>query len=161
RNVKPQHAAIFVAPAIVEVQDDRQDARVIVTETIEVSRIAGARRINRVVALELEQCKLQLTIDRKAQRLERVVKRLFARVIGCLFQPANPIASDTGALNSVGTTSDGSRKERARAFESKGVCPQGSDDTPIEKFRRNGIAPRCDHVDHARYRVSAGDRARI
>lgn len=146
-HVQAERATVIGAPALVEIEHDGQHAGVVVAKTVDVPRIGGAGRIERVVTVELEQAELQLAIRGDAQRRERRPRNPLRRRATVVGQPGNAVAADVRAFDAAGSAPDARRSQLAVALERKCARPQVGHDSTGKEIGNNGEALPRDLLD--------------
>ena len=151
--MKSQCAALIGAPTIVQVQDDRQHARIVIAKPIAMTRVATARRVDRIVTFELEQPELQRAISREAHRFKLREDEQLGTIARARVEPANAIATNADVRGTAGAMSDRCGRKssgRVQLERSRSKC---GNDACVDEFGHHDVAFRSDRVDQRRDRV--------
>ena len=91
-EVQPERAAVRRLPGLVEIEDERQHARIVVAEPVDVNRIRCAGRVHREVQLDLDCAELQIAVHRLAEPLEARKHDVQRRTRAGFIQPQGLVA---------------------------------------------------------------------
>ena len=102
-QIEPQRPAVGFPPVFVEIEHRRDHPRVGVAQAVEVPCVTGAGPVHRVVRLALDQAQHQFAVERDAQRVDALGKRLLRRAHGAGDKPVRAVATQRrGSMRGAG-----------------------------------------------------------
>lgn len=105
-GVKAQLTAILFPPGGVEVEDDGDEALVLVPELVQVFAVIGPGGIDGEVSLELEKTQEEGAVNGQTECLQGGQVAALGRGGGGRVQPPGPVGPDRGVELGVGTLAD-------------------------------------------------------
>jgi len=155
-HVETQLSAVLVDPAIIEIERCRNGAYVRTDQPVEMTRIAGAARIQRKVSLEIFEPGHERAVQRGTQLIEPREHALLRIALG-RFQPGNEITAHFGHELLVAATADARRLQASGLVQLDAARPQPGEQLRVDEIVSYAETAFGELIDQARRRGRSPD----
>jgi hypothetical protein len=148
-GVDAQRATVIGTPSLIQVESRGNRADIGAGQLVEVTRISGARRIQREVTLEILEARHEATVQRHAQVFQQPEQPLLRIELG-LGQPRDEIAAHFRGVPLLGSAADARGPQRAADVQRAAAGAQVFEQVGIDEVIEDAEATRRELVDQAR-----------
>ena len=143
-------------PILVQIQHARDDARVVVAESVAMPAVERAGRIERIVALERVQPEEELGLSASRSAASACAARALRRASGVLVEPQDAIAANVAALDAAPPRPMPPRRNAPAASRRcaplRSAAIAAAAETPLRPPSRAARSPRKSRVRPTRHR---------